>query len=143
MNINDAFTSTYLKAADLKGGSKQAIISGFTNDDKIEKPIVLFQNATKGWVLNKTNALTIAASYGDDMELWIGHPVELFSAMVPFEGKNVEAIRCRIPTTVAPVAPAQALAAAPAPALPTPQGPGEAARSIATDPSDMNDPIPF
>lgn len=135
MNFDEAFPSKYLKASDLKGGSITATISGFTKDEegKIQKPIILFQNATKGWVLNKTNGLTIQAAYGNDMDLWIGQPVELYSAMVPFEGKNVAAIRCRIPThqTLPPVA------------VPVPNPLTEPVPVKVENATDLSDDIPF
>ena len=167
MNFNDEFPSKYLKAGDLGGGTISAIIAGFTRDEegKINKPIVLFKNATKGWVLNKTNGLTIQAAYGDDMNLWIGRPVELFATMVPFEGKNVPAIRCRIPGTDVFGAPVQEQAPiqpqpADRPTRSAPRGPGDFAAMAAMEAqtvggdmerrpprrdaeSDLDDEIPF
>ena len=48
-------------------------------------------------VLNKTNANNVSVLYGDDTDDWIGRSVELFEAMVEFQGKTVPALRIRAP----------------------------------------------
>ena len=48
-------------------------------------------------VMNKTNASNIANVYGDDTADWRDQEIVLFSAMVDFQGKSVEAIRVRAP----------------------------------------------
>ena len=90
MRVSDAFPSNYLKASDLQG---RAIIVAI---DRCEieaigderKPILYFQGKQKGMVLNKTNANNVAVLYGDDTDDWGGQPVELFEAMVDFQGKT-------------------------------------------------------
>ncbi len=72
--VSEAFPSNYLKAADLNNRTVKV---------------------KKGLVLNKTNAVEIAATHGDQMENWTGKEIELFSTMVPFQGQNVLAIRVR------------------------------------------------
>ena len=72
--------------------------------NKDKKPIVYFDKVKKGLVLNKTNAVEIAATHGDQMEGWTGKEIELFSMMVPFQGQNVAAIRLRAVAAVADVA---------------------------------------
>ena len=56
---------------------------------------VHFQGKEKGLVLNKTNANSISAVYGDDTEDWRGGEIVLFETMVDFQGKTMAAIRCR------------------------------------------------
>ena len=117
MRVSDAFPSNYLKAADLQGRVVVVTIDRCEMEDigDERKPILFFQGKQKGMVLNKTNANNVAVLYGDDTDEWTGQPVELFEAMVDFQGKTVPAIRIRAPRrqngarTVAP-----ARAAAPA-----------------------------
>lgn len=99
MRISAAFPSEYLKAADLQGRQIPVKI------DRVElkdiggehKPILFFVGKDKGMVLNKTNANTISAAYGDDTEDWADGDVILFESMVDFQGKTVPAIRVKVP----------------------------------------------
>jgi hypothetical protein len=99
MRISDAYPSNYLKASDLQGQSVVVTIDRCEIEDigDERKPILFFRNKAKGMVLNKTNANNVAVLYGDDTDEWIGQPVELFEAMVDFQGKTVPALRIRAP----------------------------------------------
>ena len=103
--VSEAFPSNYLKATDLNNATIKVKIDKVVFEEigqnKDKKPVVYFHEVKKGLVLNKTNAIGIAATYGDQMEGWTGKEIELFSMMVPFQGQNVPAIRVR---TVAAVA---------------------------------------
>lgn len=123
-NINEAFPSNYIKAADLKG--KQVPVKMDRTEYEMigqdKKLILYFVGKEKGMVLNKTNASNIAAIYGDDTTEWRDQEIILFEAMVDFQGKTVPAIRVKGPQRSRPTA-ASARQAAPA--------------------DDMNDEIPF
>ena len=97
MNINEAFPSSYLKAADLQGREATVRIDRLefekVGDDT--KPVLYFQGKDRGIVLNKTNATNISTAYTQETSNWIGKSVTLFSAWVDFQGKSVEAIRIR------------------------------------------------
>jgi hypothetical protein len=97
MRIDNAFPSTYLKASDLQGNTVTVRMSHVKMEDigGDHKPILYFQNKEKGLVLNKTNSNNIAAIYGPETDDWAGQPIDLFPTMVDFQGKSVEAIRCR------------------------------------------------
>jgi hypothetical protein len=99
MRISAAFPSTYLKAADLQGRNVTVQIDRVELDEigGEHKPILYFIGKEKGIVLNKTNANTLAAAYGDDTDNWHGGDVTLFSMMVDFQGKSVESIRVKVP----------------------------------------------
>lgn len=99
MNVNEAFPSKYVKAADLQGNIVKVSINHLTyekigNDQKL---VMYFRGREKGLVLNKTNAMVIAQQFGDDTDNWTGADIELFSAMTTFNGQPVEAIRVRVP----------------------------------------------
>ncbi len=100
MNINEVYPSKYLKADDLQGREARVTLQNVElekiGDDN--KPVLYFKGKDKGVVLNKTNANTIKAAYGDDTEEWFDQPLILFSVMVDFNGKVAPAIRVRVPT---------------------------------------------
>jgi hypothetical protein len=104
VKIFAAFPSKYLKAADLHDKHVSALMSHvlleeLQNKDGTELcPILYFNGVPKGMVLNKTNAKTIAAAYGDETDAWAGMPIVLFPAMVAFGAETVEAIRMKAPS---------------------------------------------
>jgi arabinogalactan endo-1,4-beta-galactosidase len=99
INVNDAFPSNYLKAADLQGRQVSVAMANVAyekmGDDT--KLVLYFAGKEKGLVLNKTNANNIAAIYGQDTDGWIGKSVVLVEALVDFQGRSVPAIRVRGP----------------------------------------------
>jgi hypothetical protein len=135
MRISSAFPSKFLKAADLMGRNITVEIDRVEMDDvggdDGDKPILYFKGKEKGLVLNKTNAQTISLVYGDDTDDWAGGKLLLFEAQVSFQGKNVAAIRVRIP----PVKPAQQQQRQAAPP------PAETVVTSGTN--DIDDEIPF
>lgn len=165
MNVNDAFPSKYLRASDLQNREHTLTISNIVMEEmngdrgKQSKPVAFFQGAQKGLVLNKTNSLTIAAAYGDEMTAWFGRQIVLFPAMDRMAGEMKPCIRVRPVFSGAASAPAAAQARPlgapvqdrdpPPPAggwanphnagpLPPPTQPMPQQRG-----GDLNDPIPF
>jgi len=105
MNIDDAFPSQYLKAADLKDQTPTVTIDRIEieqiGDDR--KLVVYFRKVKRGLVLNRTNANTIAEIVGSrDAEQWTGHKILLTRAMVDYQGKRVPAIRVDYPPKAVP-----------------------------------------
>lgn len=109
MRISSTF-SDYVKAADLQGRTATVTIASVSIEEigKDRKPVVYFRGKEKGMVLNKTNANTISALYGDETDNWVNQPVTLYVAWVDFQGKSVEAIRVRAPQGQQPQQQAQA-----------------------------------
>jgi hypothetical protein len=102
MKLNDIYPSTYLKAADL--GDEPMVLTidrveMAEMQDGTRKPAAYFEEQEKGLILNRTNANTIAAIYGDDTDSWHGARVQLISVPVEFNGRQVEAIRVRVRQT--------------------------------------------
>ena len=101
MNIDTAFPSKYLKAADLNNRNFQVVIANIQLEDvgTVEKPdrkmVAYFTGAQKGLVLNRTNAEAIALVHGRETDSWIGKTIELYPAMAFYQGRNVAAIRAR------------------------------------------------
>ncbi len=102
VKISEAFPSPYLKCADLGGKPWDMKIRTVSEEDlgqghdKETKPVVYFENAKKGLVLNKTNATTIAKAYGNDCGGWTGQDVQVFPTTTEFKGETVDAIRVRV-----------------------------------------------
>lgn len=78
--------------ATVKGGELTAI-----GGRKSKKPIIHFAGKEKGMIVNKTNAKTIAAMYGNLVEAWVDKRITLFTSMTrnPEGGGDVECIRVR------------------------------------------------
>lgn len=144
-NINEAFPSNYIKAADLKGRQvsvkmDRAEYEMIGSDKKL---ILYFVGKEKGMVLNKTNANNIAMIYGDDTDDWRDQEIVLFEAMVDFQGKTVPAIRVKAAVRKPATAQRQA---APVENERTPQRPVRqmADANAGGDPrGDLDDEIPF
>ncbi|MEA3638734.1 MAG: hypothetical protein VBE63_02180 [Lamprobacter sp.] len=138
MDINSLFPSNYLKAADLQGQVRRVTIANCAPEQLGQgeiKPALQFRGVPKKLILNKTNGLLIAASFGTETTAWAGREIELYPENVMFQGQVVPAIRVRVPigAAQAPAAAVDPFAhAAPAPQAPavTPQPPQAAPPSI-------------
>lgn len=100
-HVDLLFPSKYLKAADLRGKAVTVVIDSIDprgelqmrGGKKEKKPIVYLRGKDKAWVLNKTNALAIAAIHGPEVTNWIGKSVTIAGRLVQFGGKEVDAVR--------------------------------------------------
>lgn len=62
---------------------------------KSKKPVMVFKEMPKKFVINATNAATIAAIYGVEARVWIGQRITLFQDMTQFGREMVTCIRIR------------------------------------------------
>jgi hypothetical protein len=107
VKIGSAFPSKYLKAGDLAGKTVSVSIAkvqiedvgGVDNEE--DKPVLYFVGKSKGIVLNRTNAMAIAAKYGDDTDNWTDKPLEVYPDQTLFQGRMVDCIRMRVPAPMA------------------------------------------
>ncbi len=124
MDLSEAFPSNYLQASDLKDRNVTLTIARYETTEigreKKTRPVLYFQGAKKGLILNKTNARTIANAYGTNLDKWTGRQIILYPRMVEFEGDDVKAIRVRIPQVMAPAPAPVKQATAPAPVVAEP-----------------------
>ncbi len=112
MRMSDIFPSKYVKAADLQGRTVTLAIKELRVEEmghgteKERKPVLYFERATKGLVLNRTNAMIIAGLYGDESDDWLGKRISLYPARVKAFGEMQDCIRVReeIPASPKPVA---------------------------------------
>jgi hypothetical protein len=126
--VSDTYSGQYLTAADQMplGQRRRALIHQATQElvGQERKPLIVIGLVSargapwpKPAVLNKTNALQLAAAYGDDTDNWPGKPIEIWAENVQFQGRIVPGIK------VLPASNGQSpLAPTPAPAGPAPGG---------------------
>jgi hypothetical protein len=91
MKVSDVFRGKYLKSSDLQGRKVTRKIESVAFEPIGElqerKLVVYFDGEDRGLVLNLTNATTMANAFGDESSEWPGHPVELFTESVRYQGK--------------------------------------------------------
>lgn len=99
MEISTVFGGDSLKAADLQGTEPTVTIASVQKKefDDGDKLVISFVGRTKTLVCNKTNANRIAHVHGTNTDGWIGKEITLFTDLVDFQGRTVEAIRIRPP----------------------------------------------
>lgn len=99
MKIAELFPSNFLKADDIpspRGFTIKAVGVEEVGPEKTRKPVLFLNEEKRGLVLNKTNSSIIAHVFGQETDLWIGKPVELYKEAVQFQGRVVDAIRVRM-----------------------------------------------
>jgi hypothetical protein len=133
-NFDDVFGSRFVNAADLSGAVTVIIekidTEDFARPGEAEKrrAILFFRGRKKGLVLNKTNAIAIASSFGKNMKEWIGRGIVLKPEMTLFGGKQTPCIRVyplegegEVNGEPMPTPPRKAAAAKPEPKLKPPE----------------------
>lgn len=111
-DINEVFSGESLKAIDLQGKEPVVTIESVTpkefsdNGKASNKLVITFVGKQKALICNKTNASRIALMHGTKFRQWVGKKIQLYTDIVDFQGKAVEAIRVR---------PVKSAAAAPKP----------------------------
>lgn len=99
MNVHELFPSRWLSGHDLNGKPVTVTIKNVTMEEMLTprgeetKPVVWFEKAQKGLVLNKTNALAIAKLHGPDTETWGGKPVKLYPTTISAFGEEHNVVR--------------------------------------------------
>jgi len=133
MNINSAFTSKQLRAADLTAGQEHTFTIKGWAQEKIGhdyKVVLYFHETHKRLPVNKTNGRTIEKLYGSETEAWVGQRITLFVTPVEFQGDMVDGLRIKPVRPMSTPGPAQAPRPNPQPfsltakELATPQAPG-------------------
>lgn len=142
MNVNDIFGGSTLKASDLQGSPATLTISGWevVEFDDGKKISLSFHETQKRFIVNKTNARTIADILGGDTEGWVGNKITLMCAQTDFGGKQVPCIRVALPTTQVNQAPAPTQLPA---AAQVPSQRAQAAAQVNQQVQEQVDQIPF
>ncbi len=103
--VSETYAGAFVTGAELQplGQRRQAVIhqasSEVVGQDSTTPKIILDLVSKQGqaWprrvVLNKTNALLLAATFGDETDDWVGKGIEIWGEMVMFKGKTTPGIR--------------------------------------------------
>lgn len=148
MKASQMFPSKYLKADDCEAPGMILIIASVDMEkmvDGAEKPVIHFSNHLKGLALNKTNTNTIAHSYGDESDHWVGQSLVLTSHMVSYQGKMVPGIHVQIPAQTQVQTPGNTPRRIRSSGFAEPQQPqlpeGVAEQKVATAPAPASGPV--
>lgn len=99
MRATELCPAKHLEAADLGDGDLVVTIKGIdfaeVGEEKQTKGVVLFDEFTRGMVLNRTNLKRIIALHGNETDSWIGQKIYVYASETDFGGKTVDCIRVR------------------------------------------------
>ena len=102
MRMRDALAGRYLSGDDLDGEVivtiDRVVMESFRDPrtrQESSKPVMYFQRAKRGLIINRTNWRTVADLYGDESDNWVGKRIALVSMMVDAYGKQTKAVRVR------------------------------------------------
>lgn len=97
MHIHELYPSKWVKAYDLKNKQVTVTIKALAVEEVgaqgEKKPVLWFEGASKGLILNKTCALAIARLHGPDTDAWAGKPVTLYPTQVNAFGQTHDVVR--------------------------------------------------
>lgn len=108
MNINAAFPSKYVKAAEIPEEGLTVTIDRVEMEDVdgkgAMKPVLYFCKAKKGLVLNVTNSKKIQSLVGSqDTDDWAGRAITLYQSETEYAGDTVACVRVRAAKNGTPV----------------------------------------
>ena len=96
------FDREYIGAWDVAGKDVTLTIASVTEtqliaqgNKKSKRPVLRFEKAEKGMVMNKTNCRIVAEMYGTDVVNWIGKRITLYATTTSMGRETVECIRVR------------------------------------------------
>lgn len=101
MDSSEMFPTRWLSAEDV--GNRE--VSVVVEDSKIEmigddkKLVLYYVGFDKGHVLNKTNWKKIKEKLGAETNNWKDANLVLYTALVPYKGEDVPALRLKFPET--------------------------------------------
>jgi hypothetical protein len=94
--VSDVYESrNYMNASDISKPitSKIKGVSVESMKDGKKKIVLTLEGQEKSLVLNKTNAGTLTARFGEEYDRWGGQEVTLASVPTTFQGQNVRGLR--------------------------------------------------
>ncbi len=101
MNINDAFPSPYIAAADLPDEGLavtfQSVDMEYFEEEKKPKAVIHFAEFSKPMLLNKTNKNSIVEVMGSpETSVWIGQRITIYPTECDYKGDRVACIRVKL-----------------------------------------------
>jgi hypothetical protein len=98
MKANELCPPPHLEAADFPTETEVTIKSvsfAEVGEEKANKGVVLFEEYTRGLVLNRTNLKRIIEHHGNETDAWAGKKIKLYPSETEFGGRTVECIRVK------------------------------------------------
>ncbi len=96
------YPNEYVSAPELKGKDVPVTIAKIQieelqreNGDKESKPVMYFKESPKKFVVNKTNAKSIATFLGKDTDNWVNQQIIIYPTMCNAFGEKTECIRVK------------------------------------------------
>jgi hypothetical protein len=100
MKLTDLYKRRFLTAPDIPPGhgldvtiTRPTVEQFGRGPEAQRKPVLAFKETGLLLVLNRTNASTLVALLGDDMDNWVGERIHLARVEVEFDDQPVEGIR--------------------------------------------------
>jgi hypothetical protein len=100
--VTSVYRRIYLTAPDIPvGHGLDLTITGGSFEefgrggDAVRKPVLRFRETDLRLVVNRTNAATLVALFGDDLDRWAGERISLVRVEVEYDNQPVEGIRVR------------------------------------------------
>jgi hypothetical protein len=100
--MRDALPGKYLTGDDLDGDVtvviEKVVMEAFRDPrtrQETRKPVMYFQRAKRGLIVNRTNWRAVADLYGDESDHWTSKRITLTAMMVDAYGKQTKAVRVK------------------------------------------------
>jgi hypothetical protein len=99
--FDDMYGSKWLSPDDIKkpyrtvieGWERQTFTGPNSGGKEVDKVVLKLKDIRKPAVLNKTNAISLATTYGKLCDRWVGKPVIVKCEMTSYAGKPVKGLR--------------------------------------------------
>ena len=89
----------HLEASDLAGQDRVVTIRSWefheVGQEKERRGVLMFEEVSRGLVVNRTNLKRLIALYGNDLSDWKGKQVTLYPTETEYQGRTVPCIRVR------------------------------------------------
>jgi len=97
MQIDQIYPTKYVSSGDLKGQDQVCTISRARMEtmDGDQCLVLSFSGAEKEFVVNKTNAKSIAKLHGEETDEWLNKKITLFPTQCDYKGESTDCIRIR------------------------------------------------
>jgi hypothetical protein len=93
MDITPYCGAAFISLGDVQSGPIHGKIAA-VNLSKYNRPVLVFESGAQ-LSLNVTNSNALQKVYGADTDSWIGHVVEMYLGMLPYQGQQQEGVRVK------------------------------------------------
>jgi hypothetical protein len=99
--ISSYFPSKWLRGSDAEEGDLLLVIRRISIEtigqgaDAEKKPVAWFESEPRGLILNKTNANSLKAMFGDETDDWVGRTIRIYQTETSYNGEMVSTLRIK------------------------------------------------